>query len=295
MKKLNYLLLFWVFFGGMGLESYAQLLWKISGNTLKNPSYLYGTIHVTDQRVFQFGDSVLPKFAEVDAFAGEMIFDNSMNMMLETISFMVMPNDTTLSDLLPEKEYLETRTYLEKEFGFMTNYILKFKPILIATMLTEQRSQQKKVVSNGMILDLYFQQLAQEKKMELIGLETFEEQAEAFDGIPLEQQAQMLYQQITSPEPPEDTYEQLLELYLTENLDGLYNYTLAEMDDKTTQKLLIERNIKMANRANKMMPKKSLFIGIGAAHLMGKKGVVQLLRELGYTVEPVKLNKMKTE
>ncbi len=279
------------FYIGFQLNSYGQLLWKIEGNGLEKPSYLYGTIHVTDQRVFQFGDSVLSKFDETDAFAGEMLFDNSMGMMMETISFMMMPNDTTLADLLPENQYIETKRYLEKEFGFMTSYLLRFKPILVSTLLTEQRNNtSNQTVSTDMILDLYFQQLAQEKKKEVIGLETFAEQAQAFDGMPLKQQAEMLYQQITAPEPPENTYEKLLQLYLQENLDSLYAYTISELDSNSNQKLLIDRNIKMTNRAIKLMQEKTLFIGVGAAHLPGEQGLIQLLRNQGYLVEPVEKN-----
>lgn len=270
-----------------GMHLQAQLLWKIEHDDAKKPSYLYGTIHVSDQRVFQFQDSVLAKFYEVDVFAGEMVFDYSVGMTIETISFMMMPNDTTIADLLPKDKFEKVYESMKREFGFMASYMMKVKPILVANMFTEQRVGQKKVTSNTMILDLYFQQLAKKKNKELIGLETFEEQAEALDGISLKMQADMLYEQITSKGSPKDGYEELLQLYLDQDLNRLYEYTLSQMDTNVNKTLLINRNIKMAKRADKMMKNKSLFIGIGAAHLPGKSGVIQLLRNLGYTVMPV--------
>jgi uncharacterized protein YbaP (TraB family) len=58
-------------------QSYSQLLWEISGNGLEKPSFLYGTMHLGDDRIYQFNDSLMPLFNQGDVFAGEIILEQS--------------------------------------------------------------------------------------------------------------------------------------------------------------------------------------------------------------------------
>src|SRR5436190_9881602 len=82
---------------------YNSLLWKISGNGLSNPSYLYGTIHIKDKRAFQLGNAVIPSFNSCTTFAGEIVLDN--NNQSKLIGLVFMGGDTTLDMLLSKEDY----------------------------------------------------------------------------------------------------------------------------------------------------------------------------------------------
>jgi len=288
MKKILLIALLFVSFSAK-----AQLLWEISGNGLQKPSYIYGTMHVSDMRVFEFDSMVLPKFEQCDAFAGEMIFDQNMMMSMMDLLFM---KDTTLADLLAPDQYSYVKKYLDKNLGFMAGMSQRFKPIFTSVFITEKSSaDQKNSVSSGLPLDIYFQQLAQEKKKELIGLETFNEQVEAFNSIPLKMQARMLYEEIKELDSTktDNSLDRLIDLYVSGDLDSLYSYSSGQFSKDINDKLLTIRNQKMAGRIDKLIKTRSLFIGIGAAHLPANEGVMELLRKKGYLVKPLSKKREK--
>ena len=158
-------ILFILFSMGLGFQTLqAQLLWEISGNGLEKPSYLYGTIHLSDKRVFDFSPEVLESFETCDAFAGEMLFDQADIFKMMNSVFM---NDTTLSDLLSKKKYKIVKEHIDKELGMMAIMADKIKPIFTSVILTQQSNGTVEQNESGQILDLYFQDLAKEKNMEV--------------------------------------------------------------------------------------------------------------------------------
>lgn len=265
----------------------AQLLWEISGNGLKKPSFLFGTMHIGDDRVYDFGDSLMSKFNTCEAFAGEMVLNQ--NMMFEMLKHMNMAGDTTLSDLLSESEYKFVKKHIDSKMGFMAMMADRLKPIFTSVMLSEQKNQTS---GRRIPIDLHFQQIAKEKNMGVLGLETFEEQIQAFNGIPLKVQAKMLFDALKNNDKDKNEMENLINLYHSQNIDSLYRLTNSQLSNDVNLQLLTIRNIKMAGRADKLMQKKALFIGIGAAHLAGKEGVISLLKQKGYKLRPIYKNKL---
>jgi uncharacterized protein YbaP (TraB family) len=275
-------ILFTLFSIALGFQTLqAQLLWEISGNGLEKPSYLYGTIHLSDKRVFNFSPQVLESFETCDAFAGEMLFDQADILKMMSSIFM---NDTTLTDLLNEEKYKIVKAHIDKKLGMMAVMADKIKPIFTSVMLTQQSNGTVEQDEGGQILDLYFQDLAKKKNMEVLGLETFEEQMASLNQIPLQQQAEMLYKDITSKSKVNET-EKMLDFYTTQNLDSLYTYVMQELPINVEENILTSRNYRMLTRIEAQIKTKSLFIGVGAAHLPGNQGLIDLLRKEGYTVE----------
>jgi uncharacterized protein len=261
---------------------YNSLLWEISGKGLTKPSYLYGTIHIKDKRAFRLGNEVIPAFNSCSSFAGEIVLDN--NSQTKLIGMVFMSGDTTLDMLLSKEDYKFVKDYSAKKLGMMSSMIDRVKPMFTSAIISELDMKQDETVT----LDEYFQKLAAEKNMQVKGVETMEEQIEAIDKIPLKQQAKLLVLGIKEEKSDSRMVESMIRMYAAQNLDSLA-MLVNEYDttDAFNSAFILERNKVMAQRIGAMIKSEAVFIGVGAAHLPGKNGVIELLRRQGYDVMPV--------
>jgi len=187
------LLLFFASFFFYSIQLYSQgnsLLWRISGKNLQQPSYLYGTMHSTDPRVFHFADSVMPALETCDAFAMEVVIDeNVQNVLLANI---FMTGETTLQSLLTPVQYDSLQWFAMRNTGMSITYFNKMKPLYVAMML-EMLSGEDSILNNAdPFLDQYFENSATAQQKKIIGLETAEEQMAIFDVMSYKDQAQLL-------------------------------------------------------------------------------------------------------
>lgn len=276
-----------------------QLLWKITGKKLKKPSYLYGTIHVADERAFILKDKLIEKIGTCEAYAGEMIFDPAM--IFAILPQLFMGKDTTLKTLLSESEYMIVKSAIDEKMGMMSSFAERMKPVFTSLLLQEggMESVQNapKSGKNSKPLDLFLQEEADKRKLELVGLETLEEQMAIFDIMPVHEQAKMLYAEIISEKKDSTNQHQnldkMLDWYAEQKLDSLYQYASKEFaqDSVLSYRILTKRNQNMAERIEQLILRKSAFIAIGAAHLPDEQGVIELLRKRKFKVEKVKVKK----
>jgi uncharacterized protein YbaP (TraB family) len=277
------------------------LLWEISKKGTKT-SYLYGTMHTSNKRVISMSSMADTQLDKCEVMAGELLLGESDLMAMVGLMFM---QDSTLEMLLPENKYRVVRKKLVEELGAMAALLEKVKPMFLVVMIEEQRnnkpSQDEKdspmaMFGNGSKepLDLYLQSKAKKKGKEVIGLETVEEQMSAFNTVSLKEQAEMLYQSLTNTnsdseiEKGKTSMEKMLDLYYEQKIDSLYFITTQSLSSVSNKKLLGERNATMATRMEKIMQNKSLFAAVGAAHLAGDEGLIELLRKKGYKVRSMK-------
>jgi len=292
MKKILLFVLLGCALGTFPQASQAQLLWEISGNGLKHPSYLFGTMHLSDKRVTRLNDSTWKAFNRSEVFAGEMILDQSLA--FKAMGMIMSPPDSTLPALLSPEKYQVVQAKLAEKFGPMSSMFERMKPLFLSPLLANKDGDlmdPEKMKQGGKPLDLYLQEMATDRKMEVVGLETFEEQMDAFNSIPLKLQAEMLYEQIVgegSEESSANSMEKMIGLYQRQELDSLFDLTSKELSANLNEQLLTKRNFNMADRMEKLMATKRVFTGVGAAHLPGASGVIELLRKKGYKVKPVK-------
>jgi uncharacterized protein YbaP (TraB family) len=112
-----------------------------------------------------------------------------------------------------------------------------------------------------------------------------------FDQIPYKDQALELHQLAQKGIATQDTEtKKMLDLYAQEDLDGLmqlFSNSESQFYSKFEDDLLVKRNKNWQERIPKIIQSKPTFIGVGAAHLGGKNGMIQLLKDLGYTLEPI--------
>ncbi|MDQ3191633.1 MAG: TraB/GumN family protein [Bacteroidota bacterium] len=262
-------------------DSHKSLLWEISGNGLSEPSYLYGTMHTADKRVFNFKRGVIEAFNNAQAFAMELDFEKSIKFNL--IEKLIMDSGYTIQSLLSEEEYAKVSAFFRDSLKQNVMMYNKMQPMFLASMVS-QRNLKKDM---GEPLDLYFNSLAKEQNKQIYGLETMEEQINAFSSISYKEQAEALLDAVENSEQGKNEMEQMLEDYISGDLDKLLNMTKdKEMSEDFIEIFLTKRNRIMAERAEVIMKEKSVFIAVGAAHLAGEQGLISLFQNKGYRVWP---------
>ncbi len=270
------------------------LLWKISGNGLQTPSYLYGTIHMICGSDSGLSDSLINAIAKCDEVYLEIDMDNIFEM-LGAMKSMQMKGDTTLEDLYTQEEYEKVKAYFEKNSSLIPFTMLrKFKPML-ASALLEQKGMQ---CEGAVAIEQVIMGEANKNKKPIKGLETLKYQASVLDSIPYKMQAMQLLNYIDSTNAGADNKEMetMMETYKSQDLEKLEQMMMKSEPGMMVYYdiLLFNRNRNWVVKLKELLPKKSLVIAVGAGHLPGENGVIKLLRKEGYKVTPVENKIVKT-
>ena len=274
------------------ITSNAQLVWKISGNGIKKPSYILGTHHGCP---FTYCDSIpglMKAFDKVDNIIGEInmieFAEMSPERMQQMQAMMMMPADTSLLSLFNEEETAKVNEWLKKEMGASLEMLSMMKPMTI--MVTVQNKVMMEVipdVANMTTIDKYMQTLGQSKGKSIGELETADYQMTLLYGNSLEEQADALLEMIDQGESRE-LMVQLTDAYKSQNLDTLWEIFQEQMTGYEYDAIVNVRNLNWEKQMKELLPKQSTLFVVGAGHLPGEKGMINLLREAGYRVKPVK-------
>ncbi|MBQ8808901.1 MAG: TraB/GumN family protein [Bacteroidales bacterium] len=274
------------------LTSNAQLVWKISGNGIKKPSYILGTHHGCP---FTYCDSIpglMKAFDKVDNIIGEinMIeFDQmSPERMQKMQAMMMMPADTSLLSLFNKEETVKVNAWLIKELGANLEMLSMMNPMTI--MVTVQNKVMMEVipdVADMTTIDKYMQTLGQSKGKTIGELETTDYQMELLYGNSLEEQADALLEMIDLGNSKE-LMIQLTDAYKSQNLDTLWEIFQEQMTGYEYDAIVKVRNLNWEKQMKELLPKQTTLFVVGAGHLPGEYGMINLLREVGYKVKPVK-------
>ncbi|MDQ3277851.1 MAG: TraB/GumN family protein [Bacteroidota bacterium] len=265
------------------------LLWRISGKDLSKPSYLFGTMHMLCADDIVLSDSLKSAIASADDVYLELDMENLFEMM-GAMQHMSMRNDTTLADLLTREEYNAIKKHFEEKGSMLPfNMLETYKPLLTASMLAEQQvSSCDKVIS----MEQLIMKEAKQHSVDIKGLETMNFQLGIFDKIPYRLQAKQLHKMITEAgsSKNDNSMKILTDAYRKQQLEMLEEITMKEDMgiQNFTELLLYSRNSNWAKKLQTLMKERALVVAVGAGHLPGKRGVINLLRQAGYKVEPVK-------
>jgi len=279
-KKLYIVLFFLVSSNLYLLNVYGQsLLWKITGNDLRAASYIYGTIHVKDKRVFEFNDSVLTTFEKCEALAIEV--DLSTENILMLSQKMILPGDQTLKDLFTDEDYQVIKTVVEDISGLDISLFDKFKPVTLLSLVMNFQFANDVDVT----VDEYFYRKAKELDKKIIGIETIDEQLEIMESIPYE----YIIDYLKNIDQVKEDIENIISLYQSAELENLLEIMQEDKSMVMIKKdLLTDRNIKMAERIKRIIYEHPAFIALGAGHLPGKEGIINILKSQGFIIEPLK-------
>jgi uncharacterized protein YbaP (TraB family) len=267
------------------------LLWRISGKGITRPSYLFGTMHILCAGDANLSDSLRAAISSVDEVYFEINLSDVLGM-AGALGAMQMKDGKTLSDLLKPDEYKRVKDYFAGHQSVLPlpfSFLERFKPMLISGFVEEEGMDCGPGGTDGMELQIMKVAKGQTPPKLIDGLETAAFQAGLFDSIPYTKQAKELVDYIDSADYNKQQTRHLADLYNQQDLDGIQS--VSDMDDPGMNEymdlLLYGRNRKWARILDTLLPVKSLLIAVGAAHLPGTQGVIELLRKEGYTVEPV--------
>jgi uncharacterized protein len=257
-----------------------SLLWKISEEPGATPSYLYGTIHLKDPRVFEWKDSVYRRIDLCKAFAGEIDL-NAVNL-AKAAELMMLPDGQTLRDRFSPTEYSMLQQAVKTCSGYDLSLFNNLKPMALIALCFLNSS------SSGMIatVDELLYQKAVSCGKKISGLETIDEQVALMDKIP----DSYVVEYFSNLGEQEAEFEKLIRCYQRADLDSIW---LLVQDEESgimlNDDLIRSRNYRMAERIVPLIQQQPTFIAIGSGHLPGEEGVIALLRKEGYTVEPVRI------
>lgn len=269
------------------------LLWKISGNGLTGPSYLFGTMHVLCAEDATLSDTLKQAIKNCDRIYFELDMDNMMEM-VGAMKYLRMNDGKKLSELLTKEEYQKVENYFKtNSVPLPLSMMNRFKPYFISSLIGEQMMNCSQ--KNGME-ELIMRESKQYHK-EIRGLETTEFQASIFDSIPYEKQAKDLVNYIDSIDSYKQVTLEMVDVYRQQNLDRM-DTLMHKSDpgmDEYMDLLLYGRNRRWVEQMPDIMKQRCTLFAVGAGHLPGEQGVINLLRKKGYRVTPMKNENRITE
>ncbi|PLX07383.1 MAG: hypothetical protein C0596_10585 [Marinilabiliales bacterium] len=280
-KRFFFLSLILIVFVQFGFSQ--TILWKVSGKKLKSPSYVYGTIHIQDKKVFAFDETVTNAFNSCDAFAMEILMDE---LDMDEVKEAMFMEKHTIDEFLTDEEYRILDSIVKEMTGTGMLMYNKMKQFFLSSQLMQMNMSQ----DMEMALDLYFLNMARDAGKSCYGVEKFSDQIDAIDAISIEEQVDMLYEGLTDTTSvnSDAQFDELLDAYLSFDSEKIFDISNdTALPAEFNKAFLIDRNKGMVKNFIKIAKKESLFCAVGAAHLVGEEGVVELLRKKGYTVEPV--------
>ena len=267
-------------------QQQTSLLWKIEGNGLKQPSYLFGTMHLIEKQYFYFPESLEKLVKKSDFLVMEIagIPDQA-----EAMKYVVLQEGTFYDFFTPQQmdtilAWTKSKMMMDEK-TFKTTFS-KFKPFVLV-----QTATQMHFMGKTESYEMTFQNIANKNKIKMEGLETIADQMKIFDDLTKEQQAEMVMEGIRDEVKSNEMSTKMQQIYRRQRIDSLYNMIHAEGGV-----LAAEQNTFLDNRNKNWIPKiknyvsqGKAFIAVGAGHLGGENGVIRLLEKEGFIVTPVKL------
>ena len=276
------------------MPNHKGIFWKIEKNGLK-PSYLFGTIHLSDPRVMALPEAVTKAYNDADRIVVEAtdITDPKafLRVKLEQPELIQFTDGSTLQSHLPQDRLQEIDKKLEAR-GIILGAVSKMKPWIITSLLALPKCERQRKLEGADFLDEYLITEAQDQGRTVLGLENAVEQLEAMNALPLDFHIRNLISTAEYGDTIEDAMETTIALYLQGEtgmimpaLRKVVPDSLSGEDYALFQKVLLtDRNHIMAKRAAPILANGGAFVAVGALHLPGKEGLIELLRAQGYTV-----------
>ncbi len=273
-NRLSILILFLLFI----TTANTQLLYRISGNGLTQESYLFGTIHTMPKEDFEMPKKVMDALKTCATIALEIDVDMSMSEKIEIAKMTMIPNGETLKNYMADTSYVKLKSYCIDSLGWKESKFEQYahlKPFFFSSVVLQEKIGKQKS------FEMEFDKLAKKYKKPLIGLETVMYQMETIDRISIKDQVQFMDDFSNMSE-----FDVLFKLYEKEDINGLYNLIAAETDmlPEFNHWFLEVRNANWIPVIEKQISKEATFIAVGAGHLGGTNGVLELLKKQGYSI-----------
>lgn len=293
MKKISV----WLILLCVTFISNAQLLWKISGNDLTKPSYIFGTHHLAPLSIVDSITGFHGALNNVEQVYGEIALDEIQNpaylqKMQEAI---ILPGDTTLHTLFTKEQYSVAEVKIKQLLGIELSQADKLKPsflssqiiiVLYASITKDYNPEQQ--------LDKWILAEAQRQGKKIGGLETMDFQLNLlFNFQSLQRQAEQLYSLLMHTDLSTQQVKCITEAYLSRDLKIMEKASdfetgfASDYQPGEKEVIIYGRNDNWIQLMPSIMTDKPTLFVVGALHLLGERGILHQLRKLGYTVEAI--------
>ena len=240
-------------------------------------------MHSQDRLVTRIPPPVQLPLAQSDTLVMEVMLDELANQVFTESMFFADGNTlrTLLDDGMYERLSMEIAGY-----GVSPDDVERLKPWAAFTVLGRPRPV------NAPTQDVVLLQTALAQHKPVYGLETMQELVAAMEGLAIEDQVTILIDTVCNHDVILKQTRELLQLYLARDLAGMVAFNERPHDDEALfqrfmQRIVYDRNIRLAARMQKHLIQGDAFIAVGALHLPGERGILRLLEEQGYRITPV--------
>lgn len=282
----------------------AQLLYKISHKNIEKPSYIVGTYHLAPATFIDSIPGAKDVLNAVDVVCGEVVMSEmeSRENQKKVQQAIMLPDGKSLTDIFTTDEMQRINDYMDNLLGMnLNNPILKSQmgkmtPMALSTQLQLVQYMKLTPKFNPLkLIDAHFQNVAKKAGKQVVALETVDFQIETlYKGATIERQKQQLLCMVDNSEYYALQMKELAAAYFAKDMQMLNEVTeekIGNSCDSTPEEdeaLIYGRNAAWVEKMPAMMENASTLFVVGAAHLPGDKGVLELLKARGYTVEAVK-------
>ncbi|MFD2160939.1 TraB/GumN family protein [Paradesertivirga mongoliensis] len=269
------------------VQAKCGLLWEVSGKGMKAPSYLFGTYHLIGKNFLDTLPAIMRHFSKAQTVVGEVVMEDEMAMAQKLMPMMLL-KDNSLDKILSDREFAEIDSFLKVKTSMNLSMLNGMKPAAVQIMLVAMLAP-KNISPENPALDMFFQTEAKKAGKNVVGFETAEQQGALLFNQSLSRQKDLLLKTVRENARMMRESQELFHYYKNQDLEAIEkafssneDYTPEEMDA-----MLAQRNKVWIKVMPEMMNKSSVFFAVGAGHLVGREGLINSLRELGYTLKPV--------
>ena len=261
-----------------------SLLWKISGNGLTKNSFIFGTFHLMCKDDIILSAQLRAALSASDVLYLELDMDDPA-MLFGAMKYLNMRDGKELKEFYTDEEFARITSFFSDTLHTPVMLFKNAKPYFLVALLYPKMLHCSPA---GSIEEALVKE-AKEYGKEVKGLETIEQQASIFDSIPYEIQAKELLNNIDSLDKYQSEFDELLTSYKSQDLSRIEKLmSKTDMGLGNNMDLLVDaRNRDWISQLDTLMKTESIFAAVGAGHLVGENGVLQLLKDKGYKVEPL--------
>ena len=270
-------------------SAHAQLLWKISGNGLEKPSYVFGTYHLAPLGIKDSIAALPQAMNETTQVYGEVVMSEMMSpaFMQSMQQQMMMPKDSTLQSLFTPEQYEEVGKVVKENMMVDIAMLAQLKPAAITQQLTVILYMRHTPGFNPQEqLDNYFQQQAQQQGKKVGGLETVQSQIDIlFNRQTLKRQAGILYCMASDIDRTISQIKRVIAAYEKQDLNVVLQLLAERHGDACDplpgemEALIDNRNKAWAEKMPAIMSEAPTLFVVGAGHLPGDNGLLNLLQQ----------------
>lgn len=275
--------------------AHSQLLWKVTDNNSGKTSYVFGTHHFAPLSLLDSIKGLDAAMQSADKVYGELDMQAAMDpsAMMGMQQMIMAPADSTIDKVLTAKQLADLNMawakYGTDEVPMEALYMLK--PAGLSTQLAALMSAKVLPDMNvGQGIDNELQVRARKAGKLVAGLETMEFQTNMLLGDPISKQAEDLMETIEDIDAEAGKLVRLTNAYLAQNYKDIETICAESVlkNPESAEKMIISRNNNWMKQLEPEMKNTNLLVVVGAGHLVGDKGILNQLKQAGYTVTPVK-------